>query len=27
MISMLRAMQKKKNGIPENVLPIFEDIV
>jgi len=27
MIGMLRAMQKKKSGIPENVLPIFEDIV
>ena len=27
MISMLRAMQKKKNEFPENVLPIFEGIV
>jgi len=27
MVGMLRAMQKKKSGIPENVLPIFEGIV
>ena len=27
MVSMLRAMQKKKNGIPEDVLPVFEGIV
>jgi len=27
MVGMLRAMQKKKNEIPENVLPIFESIV
>ena len=27
MNSMVSAMKKKKNGIPENVLPIFEDIL
>ena len=27
MLSMLSAMKKKKNGIPEEVLPIFESIV
>jgi len=27
MVGMLRAMQKSKSGVPENVLPIFEDIV
>ena len=27
MLSMFSAMKKKKNGIPEDVLPIFEDIL